>query len=120
LLRRAIRCSDAIFLERILLNLVSNAVRYTFNGGVIVGCRTRGEQLRIEVWDTGPGIPIDQREKIFAEFYRLGGPERDPQPGFGLGLAIVQRLCRLLDHPIELIRTGLAFCRVGAPRSSTG
>ena len=64
----------------------------------------RGGELRIEVWDTGPGIPSDQRQKIFDEFYRLDS-ERDRQPGFGLGLAIVDRLSRLLDHPIELTST---------------
>jgi signal transduction histidine kinase len=93
--------SDFILLERIVLNLVSNAVRYTTHGGVVVGCRKRGGELRIEVWDTGPGIPLDQRQKIFDEFYRLDS-ERDRQRGFGLGLAIVDRLSRLLDHPIEL------------------
>jgi len=94
--------SDFILLERILFNLVSNAVRYTSGGGVLVGCRRRGSQLRIEVWDTGPGIPDDQRDSIFVEFYRLGEPDRDRRAGLGLGLAIVDRLCRLLDHPIEL------------------
>jgi signal transduction histidine kinase len=96
--------SDFILLERIVLNLVSNAVRYTSHGGVVVGCRKRGGALRIEVWDTGPGIPLDQRQKIFDEFYRLDSG-RDRQPGFGLGLAIVDRLSRLLDHPIELTST---------------
>jgi signal transduction histidine kinase len=97
--------SDFILLERIVLNLVSNAIRYTSHGGVVVGCRRRGGQLRIEVWDTGPGIPLDQRQKIFDEFYRLGDSKRDRPPGIGLGLAIVDRLSRLLDHPIELTST---------------
>jgi signal transduction histidine kinase len=96
--------SDFILLERIVFNLVSNAVRYTSHGGVVVGCRKRGGELRIEVWDTGPGIPLDQRQKIFDEFYRLDS-ERDRQRGFGLGLAIVDRLSRLLHHPIELTST---------------
>jgi signal transduction histidine kinase/CheY-like chemotaxis protein len=94
--------SDFILLERILFNLVSNAVRYTSRGGLVVGCRKRGGQLRIEVWDTGVGIPEDQRQNIFGEFYRLGEPDRDRRGGLGLGLAIVDRLGRLLDHPIEL------------------
>ena len=94
--------SDFILLERILFNLVSNAVRYTSQGGVVVGCRKRGGQLRIEVWDTGPGIPEDQQQNIFTEFYRLGDPNRDQRAGLGLGLAIVDRLCQLLDQPIEL------------------
>jgi signal transduction histidine kinase len=95
--------SDFILLERILLNLVSNAIRYTVDGGVMVGCRRRGDALRIEVWDTGIGIPEDQRGSIFREFYQLPGAERDRSGGLGLGLAIVDRLCRILDHPIELI-----------------
>ena len=94
--------TDAILFERILLNLVSNAIRYTSNGGVVLGCRRRGAHLRIEVWDTGCGIPEDQRQNIFDEFYRVHDPARDQGPGLGLGLAIVDRLCRLLDHPIEL------------------
>jgi signal transduction histidine kinase len=94
--------SDMILLERILLNVVSNAVRYTSHGGVVVGCRQRGGRLRIEVWDSGPGIPEDQRQKIFAEFYQLAKPGRNRGGAIGLGLAIVDRLCRLLDHPIEL------------------
>ena len=97
--------SDVVLLERILLNLVSNAVRYTTRGGVVVGCRRRGEQLRIEVWDSGPGIPEDQRKNIFGEFYQLAGPERERHAGLGLGLSIVDRLCRILDHRLELTST---------------
>jgi signal transduction histidine kinase/CheY-like chemotaxis protein len=92
--------SDFILLERILLNLVSNAVRYTVRGSILVGCRRRGRELRIDVCDTGAGIPPDQRENIFGEFYRLGQGGGDR--GLGLGLAIVERLCRLLGHRIEL------------------
>ena len=92
--------SDVILLERVLLNLVSNAVRYTSVGGIVVGCRRRGQQICIEVCDTGPGIPEDQRRNIFGEFYRLS--KGDTHSGLGLGLAIVERLCKLLDHPIEL------------------
>lgn len=94
--------SDAMLLERILINLVSNAVRYTLRGGIIVGCRRRGETLRIEVWDTGPGIPEDQKQKIFGEFYQVPAQERNRSGGLGLGLAIVDRLRRLLDHKIDL------------------
>src|SRR5262252_3185567 len=97
--------SDFVLLEQILLNLVSNAVRYVARGGVLIGCRNRGRNLRIEIWDTGPGIPDDQREKIFSEFYRGNDPQHDRRGlggGLGLGLAIVDRLCRLLHHPIEL------------------
>jgi signal transduction histidine kinase len=94
--------SDFILLERIVFNLVSNAVRYTSSGGVVVGCRKRGVSLRIEVWDTGPGVPQDQQQNIFGEFYRLGAPGGDGHSGLGLGLAIVDRLCRLLDHSVRL------------------
>ena len=94
--------SDFILLQRILLNLVSNAVRYTDRGGVVVGCRRRGARLRIEVWDSGIGIPKDQWENVFGEFYRLAGSDRERRGGLGLGLAIVERLCRLLDHRVEL------------------
>lgn len=94
--------SDFILLERILLNLVSNAVRYTVHGRVLVGCRRRGEHLRIDVCDTGPGIPETQRDKIFGEFYQVAGPEKNPRGGLGLGLSIVERLGRLLDQPIEM------------------
>jgi signal transduction histidine kinase len=97
--------TDFILLERILFNLVSNAVRYTSRGGIMVGCRRRGAELRIEVWDTGVGIPPDQHRNIFGEFYRLGEQDRDQRAGLGLGLAIVDRLCRLLGHPITLTST---------------
>jgi signal transduction histidine kinase/CheY-like chemotaxis protein len=97
--------TDFILLERILFNLVSNAVRYTSHGGILVGCRRRGGELRIEVWDTGVGIPPDQHRNIFGEFYRLGERDRDQRAGLGLGLAIVDRLCRLLGHPITVTST---------------
>jgi len=96
--------SDFILLERIVLNLVSNAIRYTASGRVLVGCRRHGDQLRIEVWDTGSGIPPDQHQHIFSEFYRLANSYHE-QSGLGLGLAIVDRLCRLLKHPIEVRST---------------
>jgi signal transduction histidine kinase/CheY-like chemotaxis protein len=109
--------SDCILLERILLNLVSNAIRYTKEGGVVLGCRRRGEWLHIEVWDSGPGIPEDKRQSVFDEFYRLPGPEHASHPGLGLGLAIVERLCRLLGHSVELssvIGKGSVF-RIAVP-----
>jgi signal transduction histidine kinase/CheY-like chemotaxis protein len=93
--------SDPILLERIVLNLVSNAVRYTTTGTIVVGCRRRGATLDIEVWDSGPGIPEDQQRNIFGEFYRLAGG--NTHGGLGLGLAIVDRLCNLLGHSIRLV-----------------
>ncbi len=93
--------SDPILLERIVLNLVSNAVRYTAAGTIVVGCRRRGDKLDIEVWDSGPGIPEDQQRNIFGEFYRLA--DGNTHGGLGLGLAIVDRLCNLLGHPIRLV-----------------
>lgn len=94
--------SDFILLERILLNLVSNAVRYTSRGGVVVGCRRRGEQLRIDVCDSGAGIAEEQQRNIFGEFVQLAASRPDRRGGLGLGLAIVSRLSRLLDHPVEV------------------
>jgi signal transduction histidine kinase/CheY-like chemotaxis protein len=96
-----VRC-DATLLERIVRNLVSNAICYTDCGSVLVGCRRRGECLRIEVWDSGIGIAADELNNIFHEFYQVGNPERDRGKGLGLGLAIAQRLARLLDHRIEV------------------
>ena len=94
-----------MLLERILLNLASNAVRYTLRGGIIVGCRRRGEMLRIEVWDSGPGVPEDEKQNIFGEFFQLPTPERNRYGGLGLGLAIVDRLRLLLNHQIDLAST---------------
>jgi CheY-like chemotaxis protein len=96
-----VRC-DPTMLERILRNLVSNAVRYTDTGTILLGCRRRGEQVRVEVWDTGPGIAPDQQRAIFEEFYQVGNRERDRSKGLGLGLAIVERETRLLGIPLTL------------------
>ncbi|NIR85414.1 MAG: response regulator [Gammaproteobacteria bacterium] len=94
--------SDFVLLERILLNLVSNAVRYTKHGGVVVGCRRRGGELRIDVCDSGPGIPKEQQRKIFGEFVQLGAASSERRGGLGLGLSIIDRLARLLEHPLEV------------------
>jgi PAS domain S-box-containing protein len=92
--------SDPAMLRRILQNFLSNAVRYTARGGIVLGCRRAGESVRIEVWDTGPGIPDDQIERIFDEFQRLDVPAHGGDKGLGLGLAIVERLGRTLGHEI--------------------
>jgi signal transduction histidine kinase/CheY-like chemotaxis protein len=96
--------SDPTLLHRILLNLISNALRYTGNGGVLVGCRRSrgGSHLWIEVWDTGVGIAPEHQQDIFREFYQIGNPERDRSKGLGLGLNIVDRTARLLGHPLQL------------------
>jgi signal transduction histidine kinase len=94
--------SDFILLERILLNLVSNAVRYTMHGGILIGCRRQGALLRIEVCDSGVGIPEDQQRNVFGEFYQLPSHQMSPRSGLGLGLAIVERLANLLGHPLGL------------------
>jgi CheY-like chemotaxis protein/anti-sigma regulatory factor (Ser/Thr protein kinase) len=94
--------SDVSLISRIIRNLLSNAVSYTDRGGVVLGCRRCGDSVRIEVWDSGRGIPADRHEEIFREFSQLENPERDRRKGLGLGLAIVQRLARLLGHEVEL------------------
>ncbi|MDR6775456.1 ATP-binding protein [Azospirillum sp. BE72] len=94
--------SDPALLERIVRNLIGNAIRYTETGGVLVGCRTRGDRLWIEVYDTGRGIAEPDRRRIFEEFVQLDRPDRDRSEGIGLGLAIVERLARLLDHPVSV------------------
>ncbi|CAO3458285.1 hypothetical protein [Azospirillum largimobile] len=94
--------SDPVLLERILRNLVENALRYTERGGVLVGCRRRDGQLRIEVADTGIGIAPDRQQEVFEEFFQVGNPERDRDKGLGLGLAVVRRLARLLGHEVEV------------------
>jgi signal transduction histidine kinase/CheY-like chemotaxis protein len=99
--------SDPILQERILLNLVSNAIRYTHDGGILVAGRKRGKNLLIQVYDTGLGIPESSREAIFQEFVQLNNPARDRKKGLGLGLAIVSRLARLLEQRIQVeSRTG--------------
>jgi PAS domain S-box-containing protein len=97
--------SDPTLLGRILRNLVSNALRYTERGRVVVGCRRRAGRLSIEVWDTGIGIPADKIGRIFEEFYQVGNSERDRTRGLGLGLAIVDGMAKLLEHPIEVRST---------------
>ena len=93
--------SDRKLLRRVLQNLVSNAIKYTPSGRVLVGCRRRGENVELQVFDTGPGISPDQQESVFKEFHRLTTAPGDIR-GLGLGLSIVQRIGRRLDHPIRL------------------
>lgn len=112
--------SDPALLARIIQNLVANAVRYTHRGTVLLGCRRRGGGLVIQVCDTGIGIPAERIREIFEEFTQLGNPERDRSQGLGLGLAIVDRLARLLGHAITVSSTpgrGSVFA-VSVPLSS--
>ncbi len=94
--------ADRTFLERILRNLLSNALAYTKRGGILLGARRRGEAVRFEVWDTGIGIPADKLEEIFEDFTQLGTEHRDRDHGLGLGLAIVKRIAKLLDSRITV------------------
>jgi signal transduction histidine kinase/CheY-like chemotaxis protein len=94
--------SDRLLLERILRNLVGNAIRYTESGGVLLSARNRGDTVLLQVWDTGVGIPQEYKDEIFVEFRQLHNAHRDRNQGLGLGLAIVKRLCELLHHPLEL------------------
>ena len=104
---------DPTLIERIVRNLVSNAVRYTHQGKILVGCRRRAGKLRIGVYDTGIGIPADDQELIFEEFVQLGNEQRDRENGIGLGLSIVDRLARLQGLPLTLrssVGVGSMFC----------
>jgi signal transduction histidine kinase/ActR/RegA family two-component response regulator len=94
--------SDSFQLERVLSNLVANAVRYTAHGGVRVRCRRRGNLLWVQVWDSGLGIARRHRDKVFEEFFQVSRTARTGKQGLGLGLSIVARTARLLNHPVRL------------------
>ena len=94
--------SDPALIELILRNLVSNAIRYTDHGGLLVACRQNKGHVLLEVWDTGIGIESVQQREVFREFHQLGNPERDRRKGLGLGLSIVEGLARTLGHPLML------------------
>ena len=109
-LRLRVRPSDAwvmtdpTLLQRILLNLVGNAIRYTERGSVLLSCRSWGDGrlVRIEVWDSGIGIAPEYQAEVFKEFFQVGNPQRNREQGLGLGLNIVQRTSRLLGHRLHL------------------
>ncbi len=94
--------TDPVLLDRILDNLVSNAVRYTETGHIDITSKSEGDHIIIAVKDTGPGISSTEVDNIFSEFYQLHNPERDRTKGLGLGLSIVRRLCSLLGHKIDV------------------
>ncbi len=104
---RAVPCglsvnSDPLLLEQMIRNLLANALKYTRNGKILLGCRRHGERLSIEIWDTGVGIPDKDIQKIFEEYHQLENPSHESRRGLGLGLSIVQRLAELLDHPVRV------------------
>lgn len=94
--------TDPVLLERVLRNLLSNAIRYTENGQIDITCRGNQHFVTVFISDSGIGIPEDQRENVFKEFYQIGNPERDRKKGLGLGLAIVDRLIKLLQLKLTL------------------
>ena len=104
--------SDRKLLRRILQNLISNAIKYTPRGRVLVGGKRVGSNVQLRVYDTGLGIPESQRKTIFQEFERLGR-DKGVEPGLGLGLSIVERMSRVLKHPLKLtsvVNKGSVFC----------
>lgn len=114
--------ADPGLVKIILTNLVGNAIRYTTEGGVLIGCRRRDGRMAVEVWDTGQGIPSDQHEAIFSDFVQLGNSERDRRKGLGLGLAIARRLARQIGTEITLASVpgrGSVF-RFDVPLASAG
>jgi len=94
--------SDQALTERIIRNLLANAVRYSDTGKVLLGCRRRGNKLRVAVYDTGIGIASEDQSRVFEEFLQLGNPQRDRSQGLGLGLSIVKRLAHLLQLHLEV------------------
>lgn len=122
---RVVACSyivrtDAVLLEQMLRNLLSNALKYTTTGKVLLGCRRAGANIRIEVWDTGIGIAADEMEAVFEEYHQIGNPARERSRGLGLGLSIVKRLAELIGHKVRVRswqRRGSVFS-IEVPRSS--
>jgi len=100
--REALVRSDPLLLRRILQNLLCNAVQYTENGRILLAARRRGDDFRVDVWDTGPGIANSEQDKIFEEFHRGVAAERSRAAGFGIGLAIISRTAEALGHRVEL------------------
>jgi two-component system CheB/CheR fusion protein len=132
---RLVPCSamvttDPVLLSRIIRNLLVNALRYTSSGRVLMGCRRIGGRVRVEVWDTGPGIPADKLGAIFREYYQLDQPQATAVKGLGLGLSIVAKTAELLRLRVGVrsrpgkgsvffvdVRTAEAVSRDGVPES---
>ena len=112
--------SDPQLLRRVLQNFLSNALRYTRHGSVLLGARRAGDEVRIEVWDTGPGIAAEQRARVFGEFQRLEQPSPWGEKGLGLGLSICDRIAAMLDHRLALhSRPGHGSCfAIVVPRAA--
>ncbi len=94
--------ADKALVDLVMRNFISNALRYTRTGGLLIACRARGGRLALEVWDTGCGIAPEHQQEVFKEFHQLGNPERDRRKGLGLGLAIVQRLAQAMHTQVEV------------------
>ncbi len=114
--------TDRALLRRILQNFISNARRYTPRGAVLVGGRRRGDSVALQVVDTGVGIAPEHQQAVFEEFRRLNGADRGAKRGLGLGLAIVERIARLLDHPVTMrSNPGRGSCfEIVVPRATAG
>lgn len=112
--------TDPLLFERIIRNVLTNALRYTERGGVLLTCRRRRDRVRVEVWDTGIGIAKEHQAQVFEPFFQVGNSERDRRQGVGLGLSIVERLASMLGHRLQLhSRLGRGSC-VALELSSRG
>lgn len=112
--------SHPTYLRRIIQNILSNAIKYTQSGKVLMGCRRRGDCVWIEIWDTGPGLSEPDQQQIFTDFFRVQATARGQQ-GVGLGLGVVQRMARSLAHPLQVhsvLGKGTCF-RLSVPLAST-
>lgn len=109
--------SDTVLLFRVMTNLLDNAIKYGDQSVILIAARKQNKHISLEVWNCGEAIPKEKQKSIFEEFTQLNNPNRDQQNGLGLGLSIVQRLCRLLDHPISLYskESGLTGFKVAIP-----
>ena len=94
--------TDPALLNQLVSELVANAIRFTGSGGISIGCRPGRIATQITINDSGSGIPASEQEKVFEEYYQIGNESRSPERGLGLGLAIVQKICNLMDLPLDI------------------